>query len=274
MNIDATIVQILEKDNISDEYFLLPNLDYLKGYEQFKNKKIVIFQIPGGNDLNFSTGEIININENTYELIHLSSTEKGSSGSPIILLNSLFILAIHKGTIEDKNLGDFIGPIIDSLKLNLEYKKEKYLNNDKYEGEFKNGLKEGYGKYFNYEKEIYYIGQWKNDKKNGKGILYRLNSLKKREIIYEGEFLDDKKEGKGKILYKNRDYYIDSFVNDIRHEEGKYISKIILINLMESLKKTLSKKENLLAMIKYIMSVPLSMVYGQEKENYFILIGI
>ena len=274
MNIDATIVQILEKDNISDEYFLLPNLDYLNGYEQFKNKKIIIFQFPGGIDLNLSTGKIINVNENTYELIHLSSTEKGSSGSPIILLNSLFILAIHKGTIEDKNLGDFIGPIIDSLKLNLEYKIEKYLNNDKYEGEFKNGLKEGYGKYFNYEKEIYYIGQWKNDKKNGKGILYRLNSLKKREIIYEGEFLDDKKEGKGKILYKNRDYYIDSFVNDIRHEEGKYISKIILINLMESLKKTLSKKENLLAMIKYIMSVPLSMVYGQEKENYFILIGI
>ena len=225
MNIDSTIVQILTKDNISDEYFLLPNLDYLNGYEQFKNKKIVIFQFPGGNDLNLSTGNIINVNPNTYELIHSASTEKGSSGSAIFLLNSLFPLAIHRGTNKDINLGYFIGPIINSLKLNLDYQIKNYLNNDTYEGELKNGLKEGYGKYFNYEKEIYYIGQWKNDKKNGKGILYLLNSQKKREIIYEGEFLDDKKEGKGKIFYKNGEYYIGSWVNDIRHGEGKLYFK-------------------------------------------------
>ena len=64
----------------------MPNLDYLNGYEQFKNNKIIIFQFPGGIDLNLSTGEITNVNENTYELIHLTSNEKGSSGSPIILL--------------------------------------------------------------------------------------------------------------------------------------------------------------------------------------------
>ena len=42
LNIDATVIQILPKDNIDDKYYLSPNLDYLNGYEQFKNKKIYI----------------------------------------------------------------------------------------------------------------------------------------------------------------------------------------------------------------------------------------
>ena len=41
----------------------------------------------------------------------------------------------------------------------------------KYEGEFKNGLREGKGK-IKYKNNDKYDGMWKNDKYNGKGIYY------------------------------------------------------------------------------------------------------
>ena len=33
LNIDATVIEIIDKDNIKDYYFLKPNLNYLNGYE-------------------------------------------------------------------------------------------------------------------------------------------------------------------------------------------------------------------------------------------------
>ena len=41
----------------------------------------------------------------------------------------------------------------------------------KYEGDFANGKREGKGKYITKDGE-YYIGEWLNDLKHGKGILY------------------------------------------------------------------------------------------------------
>ena len=96
LNIDITIIEILKKDNISSEYFLLPNTDYLNGYSQFDNKSIVITQFPKGGDLQFSEGKIKSINFYKYEFSHLASTLNGSSGSPIFLKDSIKVLGIHK----------------------------------------------------------------------------------------------------------------------------------------------------------------------------------
>ena len=35
LNIDSTVIEIIEKHNIDDKYFLHPNLDYINGYKQF-----------------------------------------------------------------------------------------------------------------------------------------------------------------------------------------------------------------------------------------------
>jgi len=35
LGIDATVIEILEKDGIKEEFFLLPNYNYKKGYDQF-----------------------------------------------------------------------------------------------------------------------------------------------------------------------------------------------------------------------------------------------
>ena len=57
-----------------------------------------------------------------------------------------------------------------------------------YSGNFKNGNKEGKGKFFS-TGQYSYEGQWKNDKLNGKGILKVWGTDEK----FEGYFKDDLK---------------------------------------------------------------------------------
>jgi len=44
---DITIVEIISKDKIEDEYFLLPNINKI----DYINKDIYIIQYPGGNEV-------------------------------------------------------------------------------------------------------------------------------------------------------------------------------------------------------------------------------
>ena len=62
--------------------------------------------------MSFSKGIINSINN--YEFSHLASTQQGSSGSPIFILNTTKVIGIHKQSKKDKseNYGNFIGPII------------------------------------------------------------------------------------------------------------------------------------------------------------------
>ena len=49
IDIDCTIVEILNEDNINEDYFLLPNIDYKDyNYNELKNKNIYIVQFPLG----------------------------------------------------------------------------------------------------------------------------------------------------------------------------------------------------------------------------------
>ena len=213
INMDITIVEI-KKDEIPEELFL-PLKDINKN-EDLKKEKIYILQYPEGKDLIYSLGSIIETNDYTYEFSHSASTEKGSSGSPIILEGTLNVIGVHKqGLISKKeNYGTLIYPIIKSLKKSLKYEKKTYRN-DIYEGEFKNDLREGYGKYI-YKDGSYYIGEWKKNLKNGKGILYYNNNKKK----YEGNFKDDKFYGFGKYIYEDGSYYIGNWKYNLKDNKG------------------------------------------------------
>ena len=215
LNIDATVIQILPKDNIDDKYYLSPNLDYLNGYEQFKNKKIYIPQFPNGENLSSSDGKIEEVNYYNNEIIHKASTLPGSSGSPIFLENSTLVLGIHKqGNLkEESNYANFIGPIVYSIQNDLVFAHQK-TKDSIYIGDTKNGIKDGYGKLLSKNGEIY-LGQWKNGEKKGKGSLRKC-----KEIIYEGDFYFDKPEGFGKYYYKNGNFYLGQFIEGKRHGKG------------------------------------------------------
>ena len=109
---DVAIIEI-KKDEIKDKYFLKPNIN---NNIEYKNKEIYIVQYPQGNKLSYSEGKIININNN--ELIYDASTKSGSSGSPILLKNTIKVIGIHKqGNIrKTENYGTLIFSIIRLLK--------------------------------------------------------------------------------------------------------------------------------------------------------------
>ena len=52
-------------------------------------------QFPKGGNLNNSIGKIIEINSFTFDFSHSASTEQGSSGSPIFLFLSIYVIVIH-----------------------------------------------------------------------------------------------------------------------------------------------------------------------------------
>ena len=73
---------------------------------------------------------------------------------------------------------------------------------DYYEGEFKNGKKDGFG-YMDYELNGYvaeYEGEWKDDKRCGKGTYkrYSMGGGASHIYKYEGEWLNDLEHGQGK----------------------------------------------------------------------------
>ena len=130
LNIDCTIVEILQKDGIDKKYFLSPNENYENTYKSLKKKEIYIPQFAGGNNLGYSKGHIMDINEDKNEFSHNATTEFGSSGSPIFLIRTKEVIGIHTGTDEKHyaNYGNFIFPIIEYLK---NYSKQNKTNNDK-----------------------------------------------------------------------------------------------------------------------------------------------
>lgn len=82
---------------------------------------------PNSKNVSVSYGVINEIEDNKYNFGHLYSTEKGSSGGPILNLSNSKLLGIHKGTDNDDNinLSLFLNePINDFFKKHSE-KKEK-----------------------------------------------------------------------------------------------------------------------------------------------------
>ena len=196
--IDATIIQIIDKDGIDDSYFLLPNLEYNDNYKDLTGQFIQVPQFPGGKDLCLSKGRIIGFRTyNDFLFFHDADTEGGSSGSPIVIDGTEEVIGIHKGSTNDKkfNIGIVIGIIYDII---IQYKKngpgrEYYKNGDiKYDGNFKDDEYDGDGTFF-YEDGKEYIGQFKNGKRHGNGCIYKDGELIKQgtfdndELIYENE---------------------------------------------------------------------------------------
>ena len=81
-------------------------------------------------------------------------------------------------------------------------------------GDFVGDKFEGSGN-FSEQKYNYYIGEWKDNLRNGKGILYFKNGDK-----YLGDFINDKANGYGKGIYENGNYYIGEWKNGLMHGKG------------------------------------------------------
>ena len=87
-----------------------------------------------------------------------------------------------------------------------------------YDGYWKNDIKDGTGVLYNQNnRKMIYQGKWKNDLPNGYGM-----SFNKDEFLeYEGNFKDSLYHGKGKLLdAKGHSIYSGEFMNGYYHGEG------------------------------------------------------
>ena len=93
---------------------------------------------------------------------------------------------------------------------------KKTLNGITFNCEFSNGIKEGKGR--EETSENIYEGEYKNDKKNGKGKL----TYKNLKDFYEGDFKDNNITGKGHYEWANGESYKGTFLNGKMHGKGIY----------------------------------------------------
>lgn len=123
-NKDFTIIEIKKFDKIYNFLEVCPDImdDFYK--ENMAETEIIIPQYPE-NELSVSFGTITGKNEK--DIYYNASTDNGSSGSPILLLNNLQIIGIHKQrqNIVNLNGGTFIRDILESIK---EMKNSRYIN--------------------------------------------------------------------------------------------------------------------------------------------------
>ena len=100
--LDITVIELKNSDEFINYIDCLDyDLNSIRGYSQYKNVNIFNISYPKGLNSVAESGIIEKIID--MEFYHDINTEKGSSGSPIILLNTLKVIGIHKQAVKEKN---------------------------------------------------------------------------------------------------------------------------------------------------------------------------
>lgn len=89
-----------------------------------------------------------------------------------------------------------------------------FSNGDRYEGEFKDGLFDGWGAYY-YRNGDRYEGAFRNDMKHGEGTFTYKNGDR-----YNGEFRKDVKDGVGSLTFGDGNRYVGRFSNGMIDGKG------------------------------------------------------
>ena len=135
-------------------------------------------------------------------------------------LNYYQLLNLNNINNNNKLLIKNLQKVIEEEKI-YEFSMENFYNEngEQYVGEMKNNLKDGKGiiyfKNDNEEMKQRYEGQFKNNKIQGKGFMFwKLGNM------YEGSFKNGKMEGKGIFYYSDGSQYLGEFKNGKRDGKG------------------------------------------------------
>lgn len=85
-------------------------------------------------------------------------------------------------------------------------------------GCFEGDCSDGFGKMINPKTEEKYEGEWRNGKRDGRGVEFYADGEKK----YVGNFKNGKYEGNGTFFYKNGDKYVGKYKNGSMNDEKGY----------------------------------------------------
>ena len=100
------------------------------------------------------------------------------------------------------------------------YKGNENGYNLRWIGYFNNGEKSSYGKLYNDEGRLIYEGEYKNGLRNGEGTYYYASGLR-----YEGEFVNGLREGNGVFYWEDGTRWEGPFKNNEMNGEGLYYDK-------------------------------------------------
>ena len=183
-------------------------------------------------DLNFKPKKVrenshnaintLNIEHNTISLVIEPSYQKNDENAKNIRDKKNFEenknnLKVRNNS-ENKQLTVF--KIENQKEINYVARRKKYKDGQ-YEGIIINGKRELRG-IMNYKNGGKYEGQWKNDKRHGKGVFIsqNYNNPNLMGIKYEGEFNNDKIEGYGIGKYSSGDTYEGEWKNNKQYGRG------------------------------------------------------
>ncbi len=85
-------------------------------------------------------------------------------------------------------------------------------------GCFEGDCSDGFGKMINPKTEEKYEGEWRNGKRDGRGVEFYADGEKK----YVGNFKNGKYEGNGTFFYKNGDKYVGKYKNGSMNDDKGY----------------------------------------------------
>lgn len=95
------------------------------------------------------------------------------------------------------------------------FKYVKVYDGGIYKGDMQNGMRHGEGTYF-YKDGRKYVGQWKDDKEHGSGVLYSYN----RNKIYDGQWQNGMRHGTCEIYIYGDEFYKGGMKDDKRSGYG------------------------------------------------------
>ena len=131
-NYDIAIIELKESDKIQNFLELDENLFVDKENVYYVNKSVYVLQYPNGKNAMVSYGLLNQFNN--FDINHTCSTDDGSSGSPILSLETNKVIGIHKeGSIPfNFNKGTFLKlPLIEFINQNKNNNKiNENINNN------------------------------------------------------------------------------------------------------------------------------------------------
>ena len=199
-NYDTNSVMIVFKYDDFKKYYYQKDADGSWIY-YYKEKN---YSSPSPKESRLATNSEIQQAEkllNFYKNVDLSSRSAKIYGDKILNNNIVNTSSANKASSSSSSssskLPNCVGSFNEKTWTNC-YGIYKWSNpNDKYDGEFLNGNRHGFGTYF-YANGNKYIGEWSNDRPNGKGTMIFASGTK-----YIGEVKNGKRHGQGSYFYSD-----------------------------------------------------------------------
>jgi len=121
---DISIIELMEEDNIDFNSLLEIEYDIFNDdkINEYKKKSIYIIHYPEGKEIQFDVDEIKGIDIKNNEIDHLCQTKSGSSGGPILSVETCRLIGIHIGAHKENrfNLGTIL--VLPIYEFNKKYK--------------------------------------------------------------------------------------------------------------------------------------------------------